>query len=146
MINGCFFITSESWREFFKAYINPASIKTFDVSTCYWFPAEVILEFVKEMVNLEELSVEDTQISLTHLASIFEVCPKLVKLNFSLREDTLDCFDPSIKLKLSQGFTKLTHLKMFTLCVNKNLCVESWLVTFGVLMYVYKTYACNMLI
>ena len=92
------------------------------------------------MTNLLELSVQDTEIRLGHLPQIFEACPKLVKLSFTLLEDKLDQFEKGMEKKaldlLKQGFGNLTSLKIYTLPANNSHCVKLWLAIFGVLKYV----------
>lgn len=135
--------TSQSWANFFKEHVSAHSISAFNASHSYWLSGEVLLDSIIQMNQLEELCVQDTEISLTHLARIFEACPKLVNLSFSLREINLDRYqtDTEQVLKevalLSQGFAKLTHLKIFCTTLDLKCCVESWLTTFGVLKYVY---------
>ena len=140
-ISRCYSINPDNWLLFFRQHVNPSSVTTFDASHVYWLPADLLCSYIMQMTNLEELCVQDTQINLTHLARIYEACPKLVKLSFSLLEDTLDCYDTDGGLEeatVSQGFAKLTHLKIYTFSLDKKCCVESWLVTFGVLKYVHN--------
>jgi len=105
------------------------------------------------MINLEELLVDDTKVSLSHLPKIFEACQSLVKLSFTLNEKSLNeklVLKASLDL-LKKGFAKLTHLKMFNFTTNKeaNSCYvhdngktmdvehpyESWLRILQVLKY-----------
>ena len=136
----CYFITSSSWKSFFQQNINPLLITTFDASSCYWLPAQVLCQSLKQMVNVEELNIQDTEISLVHLPRVFRCCKKLVKLSFTLAEKTLDQYHESVMGTVSfnwmrNGFQRLTHLKVFTFALSNKYCCESWMVTLGVLTY-----------
>jgi len=93
------------------------------------------------MTNLQELSIQDTQISLGHLPRIFEACQKIVKFNFTLEDTNLEQFKKDISGKvdwMKQGFGRLTHLKIFTFTVPVASHIvgyfyESWLVLFEIL-------------
>ncbi len=94
------------------------------------------------MTSLVELGVEDSQIRLTHLPDIFEACPNVAKLSFTLLEVKLDQVEEGEKGKkahnlLKRGFGNLTSLRVFTLpSGNTEHCVDVWLAIFGVLKYV----------
>jgi len=93
------------------------------------------------MSNLEELSIQDTQISLRHLPRIFEACKKIVKFSFTLGDTNLEQFKKDTLEKvdlMKQGFGRLTHLKifMFTVTVPSHIVgyyYDSWLVLLEIL-------------
>jgi len=92
------------------------------------------------MINLEELHVHDTHISLKDLPNIFEVCRKIVKLSFSFQPENGEQYHEGVMGKtsldlLSQGFGKLTHLKMFVLNHSRRY-LQCWFAIFEVLKYV----------
>lgn len=96
------------------------------------------------MTNLEEFAINDTKITLSHLAQVFQVCKSITKLSVSLVEETLDKFQEqplnsnqvSIHSIMMQGFQKLTHLKIFNFALNARYYTDSWPVTLGVLRWV----------
>jgi len=87
------------------------------------------------MSNLEELIIHDTKLSLSHLPKVFESCQKIVKFSFSLIDKNLDHYNQKEALLdwLKKGFSKLTHLKIFTFAFNDKDCIDFWPVTLGVL-------------
>lgn len=89
-INAWFFITSIPWKRFFRQHIQSPAITTFDASHCYWLLADDLIHSVIQMINLEQLNINDTKISLMHLPNIFATCHKVVKLSFTLIEKNLD--------------------------------------------------------
>jgi len=89
------------------------------------------------MINLEELIIHDTKISLAPLPNIFSACQKVVKLSFSLAEKNLDQYQENVMVKASfdgmvRGFQQLTHVKIFALAPS-DYSIDSWPVIFGVL-------------
>ncbi len=73
------------------------------------------------MENLEELSIKETKVSLPHLARVFELCPKITKLDFTLRERNWEDIQDAVKKQehssiksIIQGFKRLTCLKIST--------------------------------
>ena len=125
-------------------YISHLPITTLDVSKCYWLPAMSLVNCITKMVNVEELAVQDTQISLTqHLPQIFLHCKKIVKLGFSLKEQNLDKFqedkdlvddvNPAL-LCVKEGFSRPTHMKTYGFAFNTaDRFSKIWLVILGVL-------------
>lgn len=142
VITECYFIAPFSWKSIFQQSILPGLITKFDASHVYWLPAESLSHSIMQMVNLEELSIQDTQISLGHLPKLFSCCKKIVKLGFTLVEETLGEYEESDVLEnfsthwMKQGFQKLTHLKIFRFAPNETKSRRDfWLVTLGVLKY-----------
>jgi len=95
------------------------------------------------MNNLEELRIQDTKVALHHLPRVYEACPKIVKLSFTLLvKSTLDHYykdhglEKSSTESMEKGFRKLTHLNIFTFSLsdNENLS-DFWPATFEVLRY-----------
>lgn len=116
--------------------------KRLDISHCYWLEPVTLCNIITQMTNLEELSIQDTQISLSHLPRIFEACKKIVRFSFTLRDTNLEQFKKDVAGKkdcLKQGFSRLTHLKIFTFTVPilshglEHLFSESWLILFEIL-------------
>ena len=90
------------------------------------------------MENLEELSIQDTKMSLKKMPLVFEACKKIVKLSMDLKEDNLDKFKKGVMEKsslscLKKGFRKLTKLKLFIFVVPSGVFFKTWLVPLGVL-------------
>jgi len=113
----------------FQKHFYPLSLTIFDASHLYWIPAQILASGVVQMHNLEELSCQDTKLSLVHLHKIFKTCKKIVNLSFSLLETNLDAFQE----RFLDGFARLTHLKMFTINQSENDATVCLPVTFGVL-------------
>ena len=89
------------------------------------------------MVNVEELNIQDTQMSLGHLPQVFQDCHKIRKLSFTLAEKNLDRYQDYVMEEVAldwikEGFARITNLKIFTYALN-DCYAESWLVTLGVL-------------
>ena len=138
-IRECYLLRNKPWESFFKQYIVPSSIKVFDVSHCYWLEAEVICCCITKMENLEELSIQDTKMSLKKMSLVFEACEKVVKLSMTLKEDNLDEFKEGVMENaslqyLKNGFSKLTRLELFAFVVPSGDITKTWLVPLGVLM------------
>lgn len=90
------------------------------------------------MDNLEELSIEDTRMSLKKMPLVFEACKRLTKLSLDLKEDNLDEFKKGVMEKsslkcLKKGFRKLTNLELFVYVVPNGPFSKTWLVPLGVL-------------
>jgi len=90
------------------------------------------------MENLKELNIQDTKVSLHHLPQIFSSCKSITKLGFTLVERNLNRFKEDVMEEkalhlMTQGFAKLTHLKVYTFALEGITYVESWLVILGVL-------------
>ncbi len=144
VISRCYFLGPNGWNNFFQEYITPLTVISFDVSHCYWLPAELLSLSITKMINLEELIVQDTQVSLAYLPKVFEACKEITKFSFTLAEKNLDLYQDNVMAKssldwLKKGFSRLTHLKIFTADLNVDSYYnESWLVTLGVLKYVHN--------
>ena len=115
------------------------------MSHCYWLKAKVLLRCITKMENLEELSIQDTRMSLKKMPLVFEACKKIVKLSMTLKEDNLDDFQKGAMEKdslkcLKKGFRKLTKLELFVFVVpgGASHYTKSWLVPLGVLTYVLE--------
>jgi len=117
-----FFLSDpKCWNTFFNQHaLSPSSITSFNANNCYWISAERLCYAVVKMKNLEELSIKGTKVSLLHLARIFELCPKITKLDFTcyelkwgLVQDALEKQKHSSE-SILQGFKKLTSLKVST--------------------------------
>jgi len=115
----------------------------FDASSCYWLPASVLCPSIKQMSNLEELFVQDTKISLSHLPELFAACQKIVKFGLTLSENNLNQYEEGVIVKesldgIKQGFARITHLKIAS-CVpfNRDMYyhLQPWLLALGVLKY-----------
>jgi len=93
------------------------------------------------MTNLQELFVEDTQVSLSHFPKIFEACQKIVKLSLTLDEKSKtneELIEKASLDVLKRGFAKLTYLKLFnfTSDVEGDYSNEPWLRPLQVLKYI----------
>jgi len=87
------------------------------------------------MVNLEELHIEDTPLSLANLVQVFKICKNIEKLSLSLSE-TLEVVLPDEELEiLEQNFQQLVTLKIFAYSVYY---YDSWMVILEVLRYYYR--------
>ena len=112
-MSKCYFLTLSRWNGF-KQHINPALITVFQANHCYWLPSQVLVDPIKQMLNLEELSVLDTQIRLEHLIEVFGGCQNVTKLGFSLAGTIdLEQFQNNNATHWKQCFKRLTHLKLF---------------------------------
>jgi len=83
------------------------------------------------MKNLEELSIKGTQVSsLLQVFKILQACPKIVKLDFTYTEQTLDELVNVLKKEnlsinsLPEGFKQLTSLKMSTSTQDCHNCIK----------------------
>jgi len=112
-------------------------ITIFDASHCYWLPAvEVLRHTFVQLNNLRELNIQDTKFGLTHFPVIFKSCQKIVRLSFTLTEKILDRYKRNDTI-MSQGFGRLTELKIFAYSLDETSCIEFWIVVLAVLKYVY---------
>jgi len=100
-----YFLTSTLWNDFFTQYITPELITNFSAHSCYWLPGEQITDQILKMVNLEELAISDTKVSLPQLARVLDTCRNITKLDFSYHH--LPGMD-------KEAFKKLTSLKIYT--------------------------------
>jgi len=87
------------------------------------------------MENLEELSIKGTKVSLPHLARIFELCPKITKLDFTCHELKWEEIQKIVVEKnhsidyIIQGFKKLTSLKVSTTILDaRDYLNDPWLI------------------
>ncbi len=148
IISQCFFLKPFSWISFFQQHVDPSAVTVFDASHCYWLRAELLNGSIIRMNNLEELRIQDTKVALHHLPRVFEACPKIVKLSFTLLvrntldpRNTLDLYyrthgmEKTSTDNMEKGFRKLTHLKIFTFNLSDKYLSDFWPATFGVLRY-----------
>jgi len=94
------------------------------------------------MENLEELSIKETKASLPHLARVFELCPKMTKLDFTFREKNWEEIQDALKKQkyssesIIQGFKKLTCLKISTSFLDaRDYLNDPWLVIIRMLRH-----------
>lgn len=90
----------------------------FNCNHCYWLPGGQLYDNIVQMVNLKELSIRDTQISLTLLARVLETCLKITELDFSYQHQQA-IIEPSSESQIStpavtDAFKKLTKLRILT--------------------------------
>jgi len=117
-----FFLSDpKCWNTFFNQQASsPSSITSFNANNCYWIPAERLCYAVVKMENLEELSIKETKVSLPHLARVFELCPKITKLDFTCREIKWEEIQKEVVEQnhsidsIIQGFKKLNSLQVST--------------------------------
>ena len=127
-----------SFCTYIKQWIFPELITSFDLSHCYWISAEILLNAISSMSQLETLSIQDTNLNLVHVSKIFESCDRIIKLGISLVEDNWNNFELSLGSDLSKtletlskGFGKLISLKIVaSSCTNY---LHTWLVTLQLL-------------
>jgi len=137
-MSRCFFLIPKSLKMYFNNYINPLTLTSLDASSCYWLPATLLSDCITKMSNLEELSIEDTKLSLIHLSRIFGACRKIIKLSFTIIERNLRQLERGVIGKqarnwMMKGFKRLTHLKIFPYDLNKYVYLEWWHVTLQIL-------------
>lgn len=132
-ISQCYFVNENALCTFIRHWISPELITSFDVSHCYWLSAEFLLNTISSMSQLNELSIQDTKLSLSHLSKIFESCDHIVKIGISLVEDNWNNFEFDLGSNLSttietlsNGFGKLISLKI--LAFNCTYYIDTWLV------------------
>jgi len=78
-------------------------------------PTQLLSDAIVIMVNLEELIIKGTKMSLPHLAPVFRSCKKIVKLDFNFLEKKWEEIQDVVNLdSIIQGFKKLITLKMST--------------------------------
>jgi len=88
----------------------------------YWLPGQLLADAIIQMKKLEELSVNDTKVSLPILAKILNTCLEITKLDFSFRfeDDWTNLQDYGVRKvildSMAQNFKRITCLKMST-CV-----------------------------
>jgi len=91
------------------------------------------------MSCLSSLHIQDTKLNLSHLWQIFKSCHHIVKISISLSEndepifDKMQEFGASLFETLSNGFSKLTHLKI--LAFNGAYYIDSWPLILQLLRY-----------
>jgi hypothetical protein len=118
-LSKCYFLEYQLSRKFLQAMPAPA-LKNFNVSHCYWLPADMLIEAIITMNQLEELVVYDTQVTLIHLPRIFKSCPVVERISISITHETWDQFQLDVTRLydgealefLKRKFEQLTHLKL----------------------------------
>lgn len=105
-----------SWNTFLHQHSpHPSSITILNVENCYWMPIQLLSNAIVKMVNLEELIIKGTKMSLPHLAPVFGSCKKIIKLDFNFLEKKWEEIQVVVNLDtIIQGFKKLITLKMST--------------------------------
>jgi hypothetical protein len=90
------------------------------------------------MIQLKELYIHDTKISLVNLSHVFRECRNISTLSFTIKEETLDPSDlPGMDWDyLIQGLHKLVSLKLQA--VNTAYYIDSWLTTLNLLRLLDK--------
>ena len=115
-----FFITEPScWSSFFSQHPQyPSSIAIANFNNCYWIPADLICDSVIKMMNLEELAIKGTKVSLPHLPKVFGSCQKIIRLDFNFLEKKWEDIQEVVEKEkldvIKQGFKKLVSLKVST--------------------------------
>jgi len=81
-------------------------------------PAGLICCAIRKMVNLEELKIKGTKISLQHLCHVFGSCKKIMKLDFNILEKSWEDIQEVIEKEkldgVKESFKKLIILKLST--------------------------------
>lgn len=52
------------WKSFFDGYKSPLIVTSLQVDDCYWIDAKLITDGIVKLVNLRELNIRGTQLSL----------------------------------------------------------------------------------
>ena len=81
-ISRSYFVTSELFKQFADAF-SIRHIRLLDVSGCYWIPAQTLIDTICTMSELRELHVNDTSLTVMHLAAVFRSCRKIRSLSIS---------------------------------------------------------------
>ena len=136
VISQYYFLTPMYCDRLFQKHFSPLSLTSFDTSHGYWIPAKTLANAVVQMHNLEELSCQDTKLSLVHLLQIFKTCKKILKLSFTLLETNLDAYH-EVPESFLEGFCRVTHLKIFTINQSDIIAVDSWRVTLVILRWFF---------
>jgi len=109
------------WNEFFTTYISPEAITNFSANSCYWLPGNQLCDQIGKMINLEDLGISNSKVSLPHLAEILKTCKEITQLDFSYQH-----LIPGVENQNNQfgtqpvkdAFKKLTSLKISTAVLN----------------------------
>jgi hypothetical protein len=96
---------------------NNQQLKEFE--SCF-LPISPFVEVICSMKNLEKLNLE-YDLTLEHLALVFQSCSKLVELNISAFEFEMDKMTEDLIDKLRPGFQRLRCLDLFCFIDN-----DSW--------------------
>lgn len=132
-IPQCYFVTQYSFQTYIKHWICQELITSCDLSHCYWLPADFLLNVICSLSQLNDLSIQDTQLNLSHVSKVFENCNHVTKIGFNLVEDNWDHFEMKLQTDSSKPFETLCNgLKKLTaltiLAFNCTYYIDSWLV------------------
>jgi len=138
LVQKCFFLTPSSWGSYFKRYICPETISSFNVSNCYWIPGAQLFNNSVKMKNLLDLSINGTKVSLPQLAKLLKTCQKITKLDFSythkMGEENKKQLSTPTAVK---AFKKLTFLKISTSVLNaRDYSNDPWVFIIKILRYI----------
>jgi len=71
---------------FFDSHLNPSLLSSCNLNGCYWITVPTLKTFLIRCIDLEELHVAETNLSIRDLViDILPKCSKVTKLSFTLR-------------------------------------------------------------
>jgi len=97
------FLNQHSWF--------PASITVCNMSNCYWLQPDLLCDAIVRLKHIQELEVNGTKVSFSHLVRVFGTCQKITKLGFSVLEKKWEEIQTVVGTKvnmdtITEGFKK----------------------------------------
>lgn len=137
-LSRCYQVIPSNFQAFSNQWLASESVTAFDASSCYWLAADFLVETVSFLVNLEELYIHDTTVTLLHLARIFKFCQKITKLSHGVIEASWQEVKHELAIDSSSScdalilsFHRVTHLKLVVF--NAAYYIDSWLIVLRIL-------------
>lgn len=131
----------ESWKKYFHRDSSPSLVTSLKLGDCYWIPSELITNTIITFVNLDELIIRGTRLSLPHLAKVFRSCKKITNLDFSFEEEKWQQVEEAVEddegmEAIREGFKTLISLKIATSFTDaRDYVKDPWYIIIWILRY-----------
>jgi len=103
------------WKSFFDGYKSPLIVTSLQVDDCYWIDAKLITDGIVKLVNLRELNIRGTQLSLPVSPKCLQPARKsnaCLKIKCMPDGDTHQCEEEKTRrIVINERFPKLVWMK-----------------------------------
>lgn len=104
-------LTNDKLKLFVKPKIRCQNIRTLSLSSCYWLTSADIFWAIRRLDGLENLHVDDTQLSIKHLISLLIFRKKIRSLSWTFNMTNKDKIEDVTTL--ANNFREMKSLNLF---------------------------------
>jgi hypothetical protein len=109
-------LSSVTFQEYFQLCTDPELVRYVNISHCYWLPHEILTQAICGLPNLEEIHLQDTQLTFNHTSQILQKCPKITRLSMSIQKTHWDAIKEvmaaGMSTTLKEALGRLSHLRI----------------------------------